>query len=316
MGERDESGERTTDRPVVGILFKIASVIVFIAMSSFIKATGDAPVGQIAFYRSFFAILPIIVFLGYQGELRHGWKTRRPFGHLYRGLVGAMAMGFSFYALTRLPLPEAITIGYAQPLLVVAFSAIFLHEAVRAYRWTAVVAGLIGVLIVSWPKLTFFGAAMGDGEAAGIFAALLGATMSAVAMLQVRSLVTTESSAAIVLWFSVTASVLALATVPFGWESLTGRQAMLLILAGLCGGVAQVFMTESYRYAPASTVAPFEYTSLALGLAIGYAVFGEVPTINMLVGAAIIAASGIFIIWRERRLDIQRGSARKVTPPQ
>lgn len=317
-GKRDASGERATDRPIIGILFKIASVIVFIAMSSFIKASGAVPSGQIAFYRSFFAILPIIIFLGYQGELRHGWKTARPLGHFYRGLCGALAMSFSFYALTRLPLPEAITLGYAQPLLIVAFSAIFLHERVRAYRWSAVIIGMVGVAIVSWPKLAWFNGAgaIDDSEAAGIAAALIGASLSAVAALQVRSLVATESSATIVLWFSVCASVLALATIPFGWASLTGRQAMLLILAGLCGGVAQIFMTEGYRYAPASILAPFDYVSLALGLAIGYAVFSEVPTIHMLIGAAIIVASGIFIIWRESRLDLQRGSARKVTPPQ
>lgn len=309
--------DRPSDSPLVGILFKIASVIIFVGMSSFIKAAGDVPAGQIVFYRSFFAILPIIIFLGFHGELRHGWKTSRPLGHLYRGVVGVTSMGLGFFALTRLPLPEAITLGYAQPLLVVAFSALFLREPVHLYRWSAVIVGLIGVIIVSWPKLAIFGSAggMDDREFAGVIAAFGAAAMSAWAMLQVRSLVTTEKSATIVLWFSISASTIALLTIPFGWESLEGRQATFLVMAGLCGGIAQIFMTEGYRYAPASIVAPFEYASLVLGVAIGYAVFNELPTLHMILGGAIIVGSGIFIIWRERQLGLQRGRARKVTPP-
>lgn len=311
------SAARVGDRPLTGILFKIASVAVFVAMQSFIKAAGDVPAGQIVFYRSFFAIFPILLFLGYQGELRTGFSTNRPLGHIYRGIIGVMSMGLGFFALTRLPLPEAITLNYAQPLLVVAFSAIFLGEPVRAYRWGAVIVGMIGVIIVSWPKLSL---ASGDGldnsELAGVIAALIAAAFSAVAMLQVRSLVATERSATIVLWFSASASVLALLTIPFGWASLTGQQTAFLVLAGVCGGVAQIFMTEGYRYAQASTVAPFEYTSLILGLVVGYAVFSEVPTIHMIIGGLIVIGSGIFIIWRERQLGLQRGRARKVTPPQ
>ncbi len=315
-----ESGERITDRPLVGILFKIASVIIFVAMSSFIKASGDVPAGQIVFYRSFFAILPILIFLGVQGELRDGWKTKRPMGHFMRGVIGVTSMGLGFFALTRLPLPEWIALGYAQPLLVVAFSAIFLREAVNVHRWSAVFVGMIGVLIVSWPKLSLFGAdgdALSQRELFGVLAAFGAAAMSAIAMLQVRSLVNTEKSATIVLWFSITASAMALIiTLPFGWIELTSRQVVLLIMAGLCGGVAQIFMTEGYRYAPASIVAPFEYASLVLGLAIGFAFFDELPTTHMILGASIIIAAGIYIIWRERKLGLQRGSARKVTPPQ
>jgi drug/metabolite transporter (DMT)-like permease len=226
-------------------------------------------------------------------------------------------MGLGFFALTRLPLPEAIALNYAQPLLVVAFSALFLGEPVRAYRWGAVIVGLIGVVIVSWPKFSLLGGeGLGNQQLAGVIAALVAAAFSAVAVLQVRSLVATEASATIVLWFSASASAIALLTVPFGWISLTGQQGMLLVLAGICGGVAQIFMTEGYRYAQASTVAPFEYASLILGIAVGYAVFAEVPTIHMIIGGLIVIGSGIFIIWRERQLGLQRGRARKVTPPQ
>ena len=114
----------------------------------------------------------------------------------------------------------------------------------------------------------------------------------------------------------MTASALALLTLPFGWESITWTQASLLIGAGFCGGVGQILMTEAYRYAEVSTVAPFEYTSLILGLIVGYLVFSEVPTAHMLVGGVIVIGSGIFIIWRERQLGLQRAAARKATPPQ
>src|SRR5690606_31436796 len=108
---------------------------------------------------------------------------------------GVAAMGLGFFALTRLPLPEAITLNYAQPLLVVAFSAVLLHEQVRAYRWGAVIVGMIGVVIVSWPKLSLAnGGALDNRELAGVIAALLGASFSAIAMLQVRNLVMTEKS--------------------------------------------------------------------------------------------------------------------------
>ncbi|MGF7007388.1 DMT family transporter [Aminobacter sp. BE322] len=311
-------GSQGASSPLVGIALKVVSVAVFVGMSTAIKATGEVPAGQIVFYRSFFAIFPILVFLAFRRELGTAFVTRRPFGHIMRGLVGVMAMGFGFFALTQLPLPEAITLNYAQPLLVVVFSALFLGENVRMYRWTAVAIGLIGVVIVSWPKLTLFtsGAGLGDKAAIGVVAALVSASLSAIAMLLVRNLVHTERTATIVLWFSLSASAMALLTIPFGWQSLSWQQTALLVTGGVCGGIAQLFMTEAYRHAEASTVAPFEYTSLILGIVVGYIVFGDLPTIHTLVGGAIVIGAGIFIILRERRLGIERKAAKKAAPPQ
>ncbi|TIM22293.1 MAG: DMT family transporter, partial [Mesorhizobium sp.] len=216
------------------------------------------------------------------------------------------------------PLPEAITLNYAQPLLVVVFSSIFLGEAIRVYRWSAVAVGLVGVLVISWPELTLLssGAALGDQEVLGVIAALVAAAISAVAMLLVRNLVQSEPTATIVLWFSVTASVLALLSLPFGWQALTPVQAGLLVVSGFCGGVAQILMTAAYRHAEASVVAPFEYTSMILGIAVGYLAFGDVPTVHMLIGGLIVVAAGIFIIWRERQLGLERARTRQATPPQ
>jgi len=304
--------------PLAGIGLKIVSVAIFVAMSAFIKAAGQLPAGQIVFFRSFFAILPVAVYLAYQGELRSAAYTKRPMRHIVRGLVGVASMGASFFALTRLPLPEAVTLNYAQPLFVVIFSALFLGEIVRIHRWSAVIVGLFGVLIVSWPKLSLLsgGSGIGDEELLGVMAAFLGAALSAVAMLQVRSLVRTEKSAVIVIWFSLTASVAGLLTIPFGWQPIDAWQAFFLVSAGFCGGIAQIFMTQAYRHAEASTVAPFEYTSILLAIVIGYFAFGEHPTIHIIVGGAIVIGAGIFIVWRERQLGIERRKARKASTPQ
>lgn len=309
---------RPSSSPLHGILLKVASVTVFVAMATFVKAAGQLPAGQIVFYRSFFATLPVLAFLAWQRELRTGFRTERPLGHVMRGVFGVTGMGLGFFALTRLPLPEAITLNYAQPLLVVVFGALFLGEAIRIYRWTAVSVGLVGVIIVSWSKLSLLKSPdmLGDAELMGVIAALAGAAVSAVTMLLVRSLVQTEKTATIVLWFSLSASAAALLTIPFGWAPLSATQFALLVGAGLCGGVGQILLTEAYRHADVSTVAPFEYTSLILGLAIGYAVFDEIPTIQTLLGGGIVVAAGLFIIWREQQLGLKRGAARRVAPPQ
>ena len=310
--------EQHVSNPLVGIGLKIASVAVFVGMSSCIKAAGDLPPGQIVFFRSFFAIFPIVAFLALSGELRTALHTRNPFGHIARGLVGVASMGLGFFALTRLPLPEAIALNYAQPLFVVAFSAIFLGEHIRLYRWTAVAVGLVGVMIVSLPKLTLLGSGetIGNRELMGVLAAFAAASMSAVAMLLVRKLVHTEKTSTIVLWFSLTASAMALLSIPFGWAPITASQATLLVLSGFCGGVAQILMTEAYRHAEASTVAPFEYTSIILALIVGYTVFGDQPTLHILVGGAVVIGAGIFIVWRERQLGIERRAARTAATPE
>lgn len=303
---------------MTGIVLKIVSVAIFVGMSSFIKAAGQLPAGQIVFFRSFFAIFPILIFLTYHRMLHTALVTRRPLNHIIRGAVGVSSMGLGFFALTRLPLPEAIALNYAQPLLVVVFSALFLGERIRFYRWSAVIVGLVGVCIISIPKLTLLSspAGLSNQEAVGVAAALVSASISAVALLLVRNLVHTEKTATIVLWFSLTASAFGLLTIPFGWQALTGTQIAFLVAAGFCGGVAQILMTEAYRHAEASTVAPFEYTSMILSIIVGYLAFGDVATIHTLIGGAIVIGAGIFIIWREHRLGLKRDAARKAAPPQ
>lgn len=303
-------------RPLLGILLKMLAVTSFMLMSSFIKASGQVPAGQIVFFRSLFALLPIFVLLAWQRELRTAFHTRHPFGHVSRGLVGVGAMMMGFFALTRLPLPDAVTLNYAQPLLVVVFSAIFLGEVVRLYRWSAVVVGFVGVVIIAWPNLTLLrGAGLAADEAAGVIAALAGAASSAVAMLLVRRLVSTEKTSTIVLWFSVTSSVIALLTYPLGWADLSRSQLLLLISAGIFGGFGQILQTQCYRYAELSTIAPFEYTSIILAIVIGYFAFDDVPSIYMLTGGMIVVGAGMFITWREHQLGLKREADRHVARP-
>jgi drug/metabolite transporter (DMT)-like permease len=313
--------------PMLGIGLKLISVAVFLSMASFIKAAGDVPPGQLVFFRSFFAILPIIVFLAWRRELIAGFKTDKPMAHFWRGVVGVGGMSFGFYALTKLPLPEAVAIGYAMPIIIVIFGAVFLKEEVRLYRWSAVAVGIIGVAIIVWPRLTVFSGNAGEVSdlTLGAVSSLIAAVFAGFATMHVRHLVQTERSATIVLYFSITCSVVGLLTLPLGlawptapqlaWVWPNAQQWAVLIGAGIAGGIGQILLTEAYRHADVSVVAPFEYTSLILSIIVGYVFFSDVPTIEMLIGGVIVVAAGLFIIWREHALGLERRKQREVTPP-
>jgi len=303
-------------QPMRGIILKVMSVCVFVAMASLIKAaSGHVPPGQAVFFRSLFALPVIVVWLLMRHELRQGLKTKNPMGHFLRGLVGTSAMGLGFAGLGLLPLPEVTAIGYAAPLLVVIFAAMFLGEKVRLFRMSTVGLGMVGVLIVLSPRLQAGANAMDVRETLGAIVVLGGAIFAALAQVFVRRLVQTEGTAAIVFWFSVTASLLSLLTLPYGWVVPAPREIVMLVLAGLLGGLGQILLTSSYRLADASLIAPFEYVSMLLALGVGFFIFGEVPTQAMLVGAAIIILAGVLIIWRERQLGLVRGRARKTMTP-
>lgn len=302
--------------PLTGIALKIASVCVFVTMASLIKATSDAvPPGQAVFFRSLFAIPVILVWLASRRELPRGLLTRNPMGHVWRGLVGTSAMGLGFAGLGLLPLPEVTAIGYAAPILVVVFAAMFLGEEVRLFRLSMVALGMVGVLIVLAPRLSVDAANVDPAQSLGAVVVLMGAVCAALAQVFVRKLVQTESTAAIVFWFSVTATCLSLLTLPWGWSLPGPREVVMLVAAGLLGGVGQILLTSSYRFADASLIAPFEYSSMILSLAVGYTIFGEVPTLAMLSGAALIVTAGVAIILRERYLGLERARQRKANTP-
>lgn len=304
--------------PMQGIVLKCASVAVFTVMAAMIKATSetaDVPPGQQVFFRSLFAIPVILAWLAVRGELRVGLRTIRPLGHFYRGIVGTAAMALNFSALALLSFPEATAIGYAAPLLVVIFAAMFLGEDVRLFRLSMVGVGLTGVLIVLSPQLRL-GADPDPYRMLGAVVAIGGAAGSALAQIFVRKLVRQERTSAIVFWFSFTSTVLGLLTLPFGWIMPDAATAALLTGSGILGGVAQILLTSAYRFADASLVAPFEYVSMLLAIVIGWYVFGEAPTPVVLTGAALVILAGITIIWRERQLGLERNRQRKAMAPQ
>jgi drug/metabolite transporter (DMT)-like permease len=147
-------------------------------------------------------------------------------------------------------------------------------------------------------------------------AVLASATLGATAMILVRKLILTEKTPTIVLYFSLTATVLSLATLPFGWIVPDWQTLGLMAMAGFCGGLGQILLTQSYRHADVSTIAPFEYTSIVLGILIGYFIFGDVPTWTMLAGTTIVVGAGIFVILREHALGLERKAQRKLVTPQ
>ena len=301
--------------PLRGIALKLTAVILFTVMASLIKASSPhVPPGEAVFFRSFFAMPVIVVWLAMRGDLKTGFKVKRPLGHVFRGLIGVSAMGCGFAALGMLPLPEVTAIGYAAPLLTVLLAAVLLGERLRLFRLSAVLLGLVGVTVVLWPRLSLEG--LGDAATLGVILVLVSAVLRALAQIQIRQLVATEETSAIVFYFSLTATLFSLVTVPFGWRLPGPEVVAMLIGAGVIGGVAQIFLTSAYRYAGASVVAPFDYASILFAILFGYVFFDEVPTRMVLIGSALVMVAGGIIIWRERQLGLKRGKARPTLTPQ
>jgi drug/metabolite transporter (DMT)-like permease len=304
-------------KPLLGISLKVLSALVFTLMSATLKTLmARYPIGEVVFFRSAFALIPLLVWLGWQGDLINSVRTRNVVGHFKRGFIGTGGMYLSFAALSFLPLHDSIAIGYASPLIVVVLAAVLLKEKVRAYRWSAVGIGFVGVLIMLSPylKLGTFTGHLGDGPTLGALCALLGAFCSAGAMIQVRRLTATETTGAIVFYFFILASVLSLCTMLFGWHRPDAADLGLFVVSGILGGIGQILVTQSYRHADTSVIAPFEYTTMIWALLFGWFVFGDLPTPAMLTGAAIVAATGVFIVWREHRLGMMRSKELQASP--
>lgn len=300
--------------PLRGIALKLLAVFVFTIMASLIKATSsDVPPGEAVFFRSFFALPVILGWLALRGDLSTGLRTKLPLGHLWRGLIGVSAMGFGFAALGLLPLPEVTVLGFAAPLLTVVLAALLLGERLRLFRISAVLLGLVGVVAVMWPRLTL--ADVDRLAAIGVACVLMSALLRAFATIHIRRLVATEETSAIVFYFSLTATVFSLFSIPFGWTWPSLPALMMLIGAGILGGFGQIFLTSAYRNAEAAVLAPFDYASILFAILFGYVFFDEVPTNAVIIGSVIVIAAGVLIIWRERQLGLQRGKARPGMTP-
>ncbi|MGA8388514.1 MAG: DMT family transporter [Pseudolabrys sp.] len=295
--------------PFKAIGLKLISALLFAFMSALVRQLGDvAPVGQMVFFRSAFAILPVVLVYAVRGELATAVRTSRPLGQLGRGLLSVGGMFTNFSALTRLPLADATAISFASPLITVALAAIILKERVRIYRWSAVVIGFAGVIVMLIPHLDIgrYAVIGGAAAAAGSMFAVISAFCNAGTVIQTRRLTKSETTSSIVFYFSLVCAIAGALTLPFAWHSPTPRELIALIALGVLGGFAHILLTESYRYGTASLVAPFDYTSMLWALLLGYWLFGELPDKLVYVGASIVAAAGLFVIWRERQLGLQR----------
>lgn len=275
------------------------------------------PVGQLIFCRSFFALIPLMMWLATQGPILANISTSRFGAHLGRGLIGSTGMLCGFVSLGMLPLPDAVAIGYAAPLLAVVLAAVVLKETVRIYRWSAVAIGFAGVLIMLSPHLNASNIASitTGGAATGAMFGLAGAFCSAWAMTAVRRLTQTETTGSIVFFFTLLTTLVGAVTIVFGWTfPLSLGDAALMVLMGILGGIGQILLTSSYRHGDASLIAPFEYTSMIWAIALGWVLFGDVPQQVVLLGAGVVIAAGIFVIWRERQLGTLRAENREAGP--
>ena len=307
----------TQNKPGTAIALKLMAVFLFMVMAALIKeATQSVPPGQAVFFRSLFAMPIILAWIWQRGDLREALVPVNLLGHVWRGLFGTAAMALTFGGLALLPLPEVTAIGYATPMFTVILAAVMLGETVRLLRLSAVALGLFGVMIVIWPRLSVDVETLGAAGTVGALMVLGASILRAVVQIHIRTLVKTEHTAAIVFYFSLTATVLSLLSLPFGWVLPSTKDATLLVSAGLIGGVAQILVTSSYRFGGASMLAPFDYASLIFAAIIGYFIFAEVPTLNMVAGAALVVLGGVLIIWRERQLGGGRNRARAVSDPK
>jgi drug/metabolite transporter (DMT)-like permease len=302
--------------PVVGITLKIISTLVFSIMATLIKLVSDRyPTGELTFFRSFFALVPVLAWVSFRGEFPSVFRTRNIWGHAYRSAIGVTAMYCGFAALGHLPIADATAIGYGAPLLTVILAVVMLGEKVHLFRWTAVVVGLAGVLVI---LSDYFGEAVKPGGSAEIGAifAIAGTFATALAMTQVRYLTRFEGAATIVVYFSALSALFSLFTLPLGWVVPDLTDLAILISAGIFGGIGQVLLTQSYRFGDASVIAPFEYTSMLWALVVSQFVFGTWPSATVTIGSTIVIAAGLAVIFRESRLGIERTrSKRAQTPP-
>ncbi len=292
---------------VRAVSLKVASTLMFSLMGAQARYLGSAyPVGEVVFFRSLFALLPLLIWFGFRGQLSSAFHTKRPGDHLVRGTFSVVGIFCTFGALARLPLADVTAIAFLAPLITVIFAYLFLKEKVYVYRWSAVAFGFSGIIVMLYPHLEDH-AALTWTMIVGLGLAFTNAFTSGGATIQIRRLTATESTSSIVILMTLLVMVVSLATLPFGWRMpVSWFDWAVLLGIGISGGLGQMFFTDSYRHAPASFLAPFDYTAMIWAFLFGYLIFAEVPTAYVVVGALIVSSAGIFVILRERYLGLKR----------
>ncbi|WP_339693052.1 DMT family transporter [uncultured Parasphingorhabdus sp.] len=287
-------GAAGQNRPMAGILTRLAAMLSLAVMFAFVKLAGEqgVHVTESLFYRQLIA-MPLICFLIMRS--REGWPSivsNKHKLHILRSCLGIFAMGLNFWAMTLLPLADATTISFTVPIFATLFAAIFLREKVGIRRWSAILIGFVGVLIVVQPGgslIPAFGAAV----------ALGGALVTAAVTMVIRMLGRTETSVVTIFWFSVyTLPALTVFAFIYGGGHDAKTWGYLLGI-GIFGALGQLCITQSLRFAPVSTIVPMDYSSLIWATFFGIVIFGQYPGLSIWLGAPVIIGSGLFIAWRE-----------------
>lgn len=281
-------------RPGLGIALKLGSVVLFAGMTLCVKFLGQAiPVGQTIFVRGALSALVLAMIAWRTGGL-HLLKANNWRSHALRSLSGTISMFCLFAAVTMIPLADVTAISFTSPMFVTVLAMLFLGERIHRFRWTALAAGFLGVLIMLGPHLSFAG-----NSPLGALTALGAAFFSAIAMIFLRKMSGDEHAITITFYFSLTIMACAALTALQGWPVPTATQWCFIVLAGLFGVSGQLLMTYAYRYAEASTIAPLDYTNMIMAVLLGYLFFGEIPTLSIWIGAPLVVAAGLIILWRE-----------------
>ena len=266
------------------------SVCAFSIMDLIVKWSDDYPLGQVIFFRGFFGIV-LYYFVIPKERIRDFYFTKRPLLHFSRCFFGLAALLSIFTALRNLPLATVVSISFAAPIFTTIFSIFFLSERVGYFRWLAVFIGFIGILIISEPGLSSLNVYY-------IFPVIFVLGMSYVAI-SIRQLSSTEPVWLISLFFSAAITIAGLLTLPFGWIMPSFYDLTLLSMIGFFGGVANLWLSQSYKFSEVSLVTPLKYLALVFAILFGYLIWGEVPSGKTLIGAILVIASSIIIFRRE-----------------
>ena len=277
------------------------SVCAFSLMDIIVKWSQNYPLGEVLFFRGFFGI--IFYFFIIPAERRKNfYYTKRAGLHFLRCVSGLVALVAIFIALRNLPLATVVSISFAAPIFTTIFSIFLLKERVGFFRWLAVVVGFIGIIVITEPGFSSLNVYY-------LYPIVFCLGLSYVAI-AIRQLSKTEPVWLISLYFSVAITLLSLFTIPYGWIMPSFYDLIILSFIGIFGGVANLWLSQSYKYSEVSLVTPLKYLALVFAIIFGYLIWGEVPTLKTLVGAALVIISSIIIFRREIYLKKQIPSAR------
>ena len=280
----------------LGFLYMFLSICAFSIMDLIVKWSDNYPVGEVLFFRGFCGMIPIF-FLIPRERYFNFYKTNRPFLHFKRCLFGLVAIVAIFIALRNLPLATVVSITFAAPIFTTIMSIFFLSEKVGLYRWLAVIVGFIGILIISEPgfsSLNFY----------YIYPIIFCFGLSYVAI-AIKQLSSTEPIWLIGLYFSFSIMIMSFFTLPQGWILPNLKDLFLLCMVGILGGLANLWLTQSYKFSDVSLVTPLKYLALLFAIFFGYIFWNEIPTTKTLIGAMLVIISSVIIFRREFYLKKQ-----------